>query len=368
MPDCQEMIWYSAFAMRQTSRKNTKVFVGLSGGVDSAVSAALLVDAGYQVTGVFIEGWHPPHAPCSWKEDRRDAIRVAAHLGIPFQTLDAKEAYRIAVGEYLIESYKSGLTPNPDIVCNREIKFGVFLDLAKKAGADMIATGHYARLRFEEGNPVLMEAVDHEKDQSYFLSMLTKDQLRSVYFPIGELYKREVRKIAEVKKLPVAEKPDSQGICFLGDISMHEFLREYIPTNPGQVLSEEGKVIGIHEGVSFYTLGERHGFTVHTPSRTPLYVVRKDMAVNTITVAPRSRLESSPRIRLSDIILRENFSGTVDVVTRYHGVRIPASCVVIEGNLECELLGKNTEPIAPGQVVALYRGHDVLGAGVVVYS
>jgi tRNA-specific 2-thiouridylase len=199
------------------------VFVGVSGGVDSSVSAALLKDAGYTVVGVFIRTWTPDFIECTWREERRDAMRVCAHLGIPFLECDAEEAYKKGVADYMIEEYKKGNTPNPDVMCNREVKFGVFWEFAKAHEADFIATGHYALNQYQ-----LERSKDTAKDQTYFLWTLTQDDLEHTLFPIGHLEKKEVRKLAEKYKLPTATKKDSQGVCFLGPLDMKDFLKHYI--------------------------------------------------------------------------------------------------------------------------------------------
>ncbi|MHB0977982.1 MAG: tRNA 2-thiouridine(34) synthase MnmA [Minisyncoccota bacterium] len=273
-----------------------KVFVGLSGGVDSAVSAALLRAAGYEVTGVFIKVWSPDFLPCTWRDERRDAMRVAIKLDIPFLFFDLEEEYKKGVADYMIEEYKNGRTPNPDVLCNREIKFGAFWKKANEMGADFIATGHYAQItplapsyskRGIQGGVSMLEGKDKEKDQSYFLWTLTQEDLSHVLFPIGHLEKSEVRKLAKKFNIPVSEKKDSQGICFLGDVNLEDFLSHFIETVPGKVLNTKGEVIGEHNGALYYTLGERHGFEVtqkETNSK-PFYVISKDINTNTITVS-----------------------------------------------------------------------------------
>jgi tRNA-uridine 2-sulfurtransferase len=297
--------------------RGKKVYVGLSGGVDSSVAAALLLEAGADVTGVFIKGWYPEFLKCDWKEERRDAMRVAAHLGIPFFTCDAEDAYKKNVIDYMISEYKAGRTPNPDVMCNKYVKFGTFFDFAMKHEADFVATGHYARsarIKNEkckisnddseltnsaiaefvnsESNDLnsgiqLMKGEDGNKDQSYFLWAVSKEQLDKTLFPIGEIDKTEVRKIARKYKLFTGEKKDSQGLCFLGKVDLDEFLSHYIPKNKGDVLNKEGEVIGHHDGVHLYTLGERHGFTVTKKGieDKPYYIVAKDLEKNTLTVS-----------------------------------------------------------------------------------
>ncbi|MFA5827621.1 MAG: tRNA 2-thiouridine(34) synthase MnmA, partial [Candidatus Paceibacterota bacterium] len=341
--------------------KNKTVFVGVSGGVDSSVSATLLKDQGYNVVGVFIRTWSPdfiePARPshsgrCTWKNERRDAMRVSAHLNIPFLECDAEKEYKKSVVDYMVEEYKKGNTPNPDVMCNREVKFGVFWEFAKSHGADFIATGHYTRViknSFREatggGVPFLgtpkngvkelreklffMErGVDLSKDQSYFLWTLTQDDLSHTLFPVGHLNKTEVRKLAKKYNLPTAMKKDSQGVCFLGPLDMKDFLKHYIKTKKGDVILARreggnekrparphdnsaslpyeswqgagGKVIGNHDGAVFFTLGERHGFNIteKIEKDKPYYVIGKDVKKNTITVSttPEKFLFSGPRL------------------------------------------------------------------------
>src|SRR3989344_1859245 len=281
------------------------VFVGLSGGVDSSVAAALLQERGFRVVGIHIKMWAPQlsagllvtghfqgskrqtsNAPmtddsmangsfagvCRQQfQDRIDAMRVAAHLGIPFRTWDLSREYRAAVVDYLIREYAAGRTPNPDVMCNRRIKFGIFLERALEAGADYIATGHYARLMRSGQGSVnneqvatdktegLLTARDSAKDQSYFLWALGQSELRRTLFPVGEFTKPEVREMARKFGLPTAEKPDSQGICFIGEINVREFLQQHIPSERGKVLTASGKAVGEHQGAAFYTIGQRHG-------------------------------------------------------------------------------------------------------------
>lgn len=275
-----------------------KVFVGMSGGVDSSVSALLLQKAGFDVTGVFIRVWQPENGDCTWKEDRRDAMRVSAHLGIKFLTLDLKEEYKQGVVDYMIGEYAKGRTPNPDVMCNKEVKFGAFMDFALKHGADYVATGHYAQTKDGE----MFEGVDSEKDQSYFLWTLSTKQLEKILFPIGHLQKTEVRAIAEKAKIPVAKKKDSQGVCFIGHIDMKDFIKEHVSLmhkdleglKTGDVLDINGNVIGKHDGALLYTIGERHGLALnnHTSNSPRFYVIAKDVQKNTITVAEKEQINA----------------------------------------------------------------------------
>lgn len=271
--------------------KGKKVFVGLSGGVDSSVTAALLQKEGYAVTGVFIKAWHPDFLNCTWKDDRRDAMRVCATLKIPFITLDLEKEYKQEVIDYMLAEYAHGRTPNPDVMCNKSIKFGGFLRYALEQGADYIATGHYAqRIATEEKGEdryEMVESVDTNKDQTYFLWTLTNEQLAHVLFPVGKYNKSEIRKLAEEFKLPTYAKKDSQGLCFLGKVDLKDFLGHYFKQEKGKVLDVDGEIIGEHDGAWFYTLGERHGFKVFTqgPNEKPLYIIEKNVKENTLVVS-----------------------------------------------------------------------------------
>ncbi len=265
---------------------NHSIYVGLSGGVDSAVAAAMLKAQGCQVTGVFIKIWQPEFIECTWREDRLDAMRVCAALEIPFREIDLSEQYKKEVVDAMIADYARGVTPNPDVLCNRAIKFGAFAAWARKQGASAVATGHYARIKSEMSHVELMRATDGAKDQSYFLHTLTQQDLRFAIFPIGELPKALVRKEAQRLQLPVAQKPDSQGLCFIGEVTMRDFLARYLPLTPGRVVEKSGRVIGEHEGAPLYTLGQRHGFTVRKGGG-PYFVVGIDIPSNTVRVSKK---------------------------------------------------------------------------------
>ena len=345
-----------------------KVFVGLSGGVDSSVSALLLKKQGYDVTGVFIRGWQPDWIPCTWKIDRISAMRTAAYLEIPFITLNLEQQYKDKVVKYLLEEYKKGNTPNPDMLCNREIKFGDFLKWSMKNGADFVATGHYA-----QNISTLFESADKEKDQSYFLSQLTEKELSKILFPIGHLQKKEVRKIASENNLPVATRKDSQGICFVGDLEMADFLKRELKPESGKVLNEQGKIIGIHEGAILYTIGQRHGFHIENVSSNQknFYVVAKDLEKNTITVGEKFIKNYSK----SDLIKIKNFSFTnnlkeinnsknLTMRIRYRGEKYKIKFMNFNETqkiLEVESF-ENLE-FAHGQFAVLYDGEKCLGGG-----
>ena len=275
------------------SRQKEKVFVAMSGGVDSSVAALLLKQKGYDVVGVYMKGWSL--TGCA-QEDAMDARRVAGALGIPFYVFDFENKFKKAVVDYMVSEYAAGRTPNPDVMCNREIKFGLFLKRALQLGADYIATGHYARLRREFPifksqfpNCKLKIAKDLNKDQSYFLWTLTQEQLKHCWFPVGDYLKQQIRAIASKCCLPTAEKPDSQGVCFVGEIDVAEFLKEKLGKNPGPIKNLNGKIIGTHDGAVFYTIGQRRGIGIKgsLPGEQGkvYYVAAKDLKTNTIFVA-----------------------------------------------------------------------------------
>jgi tRNA-specific 2-thiouridylase len=359
--------------------KKAHVFVGMSGGVDSSVSASLLLDAGYEVTGVFIKVWEPPFLPCTWREERRDAQRAAAHLGIPLVTLDLGGLYKKSVVDDFVSAYARGETPNPDVLCNREIKFGAFYNFAQKEGADLIATGHYAVRSDAEGRARLMRSADEEKDQTYFLWTVRQEVLKNTLFPIGGMEKSEVRRIADRAGLPNARKKDSQGICFLGDVDMATFLREFIRVESGDVVDVDGNVIGRHDGAILYTLGERHGFTVTTKSAEsrPWFVVGKDVTKNLLVVAQKEVDTNATISKSSSITVGEWHmisglppeevlsKGGLTVSLRYHQDPIPVTWkkeepLVLES-------GSLLKDIAVGQSAVLYRSGECLGGGAIAH-
>jgi tRNA-specific 2-thiouridylase len=254
----------------------------MSGGVDSSLSAALLKEQGYAVTGVYMKNWTRdlPGMVCPWAEDLADAKRVAVQLQIPFKVFDFETDYKRLVVDYMIEEYQRGRTPNPDVMCNQEVKFGLFLKAALSDGADKIATGHYAQIR----DGFLARARDENKDQTYFLYRVTEEALAKTLFPIGHLTKPEVRKEAEKRGLLTAGRRDSQGICFVGNVGIREFLSQFVDTAPGDIIEKEtGRVLGRHDGAIFYTFGQRHGLDIG--GGLPYYVVGKDMAKNQVYVS-----------------------------------------------------------------------------------
>ncbi len=397
----------------------------MSGGVDSSVAALLLKESGYNVVGVFMRCWSQGSSdtlgigePCGSEKEAEDARRVAEHMGIPFYVWGFEEAYKKRVVEYMIEGYRAGITPNPDVMCNREIKFGIFLEKALEVGADYVATGHYVSLRslsrtdvafapaasarlplgaatehikdimcsgrarrasesFSKENFTqfgLYEAKDKNKDQSYFLWTLTQQQLAHCIFPIGDYVKPEVRAIARKAGLPTAEKKDSQGICFLGKVTLADFLKSYIPEKKGDVLSTEGKKIGEHSGAHFYTIGQRHGIgnmkhqrgvTMHEAA----YVSGKDMATNTVVVAAGKDNEALYKkevlladlsfIDPKDIALNRGSEMEVLVRVRYRQPLFRAKLMLRDGTLEADLIFEKPQKfIAPGQSAVLYIGKE----------
>jgi len=340
----------------------SKVYVGMSGGVDSSLTAALLVEAGHDVTGVYMKNWTQdlPGMRCPWADDLADAKRVAVHLGIDFKVFDFEAEYKQKVVDYMIDEYKAGRTPNPDIMCNQEIKFKLFLETAIEDGAEMVATGHYARTE----NGELLLAEDANKDQTYFLYRVTEDALKNTLFPLGGYTKPQVREMAKDRGLTTAAKKDSVGICFVGQIGMREFLSQYVTTEPGDIIDRQtGAKLGRHDGAIFYTLGQRHGLDVG--GGLPYYVVGKDMDKNEVYVSTNLNDESLwlNEIKLSSLhwINEPPKDGTYQVRVRH---RAPLA--------ECELRGDTlifTEPqraVTAGQSAVLYDGNVCLGGGIVV--
>ncbi|MSU73695.1 tRNA 2-thiouridine(34) synthase MnmA [Candidatus Kaiserbacteria bacterium] len=345
-----------------------KIFVGLSGGVDSAVSAALLQSQGYDVVGAFIKIWQPEFLECTWAADRLDAMRVCATLGIPFREIDLSNEYKKEVVERMVNDYARGVTPNPDVLCNSRIKFGSFATWAKAEGAHGIATGHYARKREVGGHVELTRARDISKDQSYFLYRLGQLDLARTMFPVGGMLKSEVRALAQKFNLPVAKKHDSQGLCFVGEVSMAEFLKRFIAVFPGAVLCE-GKVVGEHEGAALYTIGQRHGFALqqgHAEERpervqrvegsTPYYVTGTDVAQNRVYVSARREDAERPSAILSEVhwVYREpKMPYKVQVQARYHEQGVGATLTKDEGGFVATF--EHPHIASPGQSLVFYE-------------
>lgn len=355
------------------------VFVGLSGGVDSSVAAYILKEEGYEVVGVHLRCWNVKG--CDVRE-ADDARRVAEKLGAPFYVFDMEDEYRAKVVEYMIRGYRDGITPNPDVACNKEIKFGLFMDKAIKMGADYVATGHYVKLVSSDGRQTLFEAEDKNKDQSYFLWTLTQVQLRRCLFPLGAYTKPGVRAIARKVGLPTADKKDSQGICFIGKVTIADFLSAYIPEEKGIVLDVEGHRVGEHRGSQFYTIGQRHlGINLKLPHRAnsghkdtkPVYVVDKNVGTNTLVVAEGEDNPALYRklINLSDINLIGLDSGfdnrQILARVRYRQPLSAARLTFRHGSNKATLnFDKPQKFVAPGQSVVFYSyNREMLGGGVI---
>lgn len=343
-----------------------KVLVGLSGGVDSSVSCALLKEKGYQVEAVFVKVWQPDFIECNWRDEMRDAMRVCAKLEIPFHFLDLEKEYKKEVVDYFIEEYKKGNTPNPDIMCNKYMKFGHLFDYAIEKGFDYVATGHYAQTK--DGR--LFRGKDLNKDQSYFLWTLTKEKLEKIIFPIGELEKSEVRKLAEKYELFNSEKKDSQGVCILGPIDMKDFLKKYADVKKGYVLNTDGEKIGSHDGAILYTIGERHGFKINEKHKgvddKNLYVISKDIDKNTITVSDiKHQTSDIEQIKIKNISfvnssLKSDISSlSINFQTRY---RQKPQKGTLNENI---LTGDFSEIPAKGQSAVFYKENECLGGGII---
>lgn len=353
-----------------------KILVALSGGVDSAVSAYLLKKAGHCVEGVYMRTWMNENndfiTDCPWEKDRESAKSVAEHLQIPFRLINMIEDYQKEVVSYLITGYQNGLTPNPDTLCNRAIKFGILLDYAKKEGFDQLATGHYCQIKCSSnGEYKLYEGADPLKDQSYFLALIKKNNLPAISFPIGHLTKPEVRHIASEAQLPNATRKDSQGICFLGNVPIQQFLKHYIPDNPGPIINLEGKHLGTHQGLHRYTLGQRKGIGIPSNTDYENYVViKKDLANNALIVAfdkfntPGLYTTHAHITQINWLINPIQQPTHLLARPRY---RDPAeSAQFLPENLESgTIIFKNSQrALAPGQIMALYQENQLLGGGI----
>ncbi len=353
-----------------------RILVGMSGGVDSSVAAALLCEQGHEVVGGFIKNWSDTKdvwtGECAWRGERRDALRVAARLKIPLLTFDFEVAYRERVLERMFAEYERGITPNPDVLCNQEIKFGLFFEEALRLGFDGVATGHYARVeRRDDGRAHLLKGLDPDKDQSYFLYRLSQDVLQKSWFPVGGLCKSDVRAKAAALDLPTAFKPDSQGICFIGKLDFKEFLRKKIPARPGEIVTPEGEVIGHHDGLDAFTIGQRQGIQVSKDQRA-WYVAKKDLAKNRlVVVADREH----PLLYTTEAFIQDarwcvqdptllGESVEVEIAIRY---RQPP----VQAILSCRgevTFAESVWALAPGQSAVIYQGEECLGGGFLAYN
>ncbi len=354
----------------------TKVIVGMSGGVDSSVSAYLLQKQGYQVEGLFMKNWEEDDDTeyCTAAEDLADAQAVCDKLGIKLRTINFASEYWDNVFEYFLEEYKAGRTPNPDIMCNKEIKFKAFLDYAQLLGADFIATGHYVRRGEKDGKATLLRGLDHNKDQSYFLYAVGHDKIEKTLFPVGDLDKPEVRKIAEEQGLITAKKKDSTGICFIGERKFTDFLQQYLPAQPGDIETPEGKVIGKHNGLMYHTLGQRKGLGIGgmaDAGEAPWFSVDKDLERNVLVVAqghehPLLMSQSLVANKLDWVAGNapaDKFKCTAKNRYRQQDV----DCLVTktdEDTWQVEF-DKPERAVTPGQSVVFYQNDICLGGGII---
>jgi tRNA-specific 2-thiouridylase len=350
-----------------------RIVVGMSGGVDSSVTAWLLKQQGHEVIGVFMQNWEDDNDSeyCSVKQDALDAMSVADIVGIDMEIVNFAQEYKDRVFSYFLSEYACGRTPNPDVLCNAEIKFKAFLDFAISLGADAIATGHYARKHVTpDGQHLLLKAMDAGKDQSYFLYRLNQSQLSRALFPLGELQKSEVRRLAREAGLPTAAKKDSTGICFIGERPFREFLQRYLPTQPGAMVTPEGRVVGEHLGLMYYTLGQRKGLGIGGAGE-PWFVAAKDMEANQLIVVQGHEhpLLFKPSLRIADLSWTRDQAppaGACHAKTRY---RMPdAACTLsaIDAQQATLTFPEAQWAVTPGQSAVLYQGDICLGGGIIM--
>lgn len=364
--------------MNNTLNSKKTVFVGLSGGVDSAVSAALLVEQGYNVVGIFMKNWsgddYGLQADCPWEQDQKDAMAVCLELDIEFRSFNFEKEYRERVVEYFFNEYQKGRTPNPDVMCNKEIKFKLFLEKALEMGADYIATGHYAiRVDGEDGNARMLKGIDSNKDQTYFLYNLTQEQLNKTLFPIGEIKKPDVRKLAESFNLPNAKKSDSQGICFIGEIDVFKFLQKRIPEKKGDIIDIESNLkVGEHSGVYFYTIGQRDGLKIGG-QKIPYYVVDKDIQKNIVYVghgnSNPAMFKTEVKLENLHLINNSNLDWIFDSKELSASIRYrhaPASGTLVkEGQTVKFIFNTPQRAVSSGQSLVIYKDSECLGGGVI---
>lgn len=356
-------------------RDHLKVIVGMSGGVDSSVAARILIDQGYDVQGLFMKNWEEDDGTeyCSAKQDLADAKAVCDHLGMQLHEANFASEYWDNVFEHFLAEYRAGRTPNPDVLCNREIKFNVFKEYADLLGADLIATGHYARLDTSGSKPRLLKGLDHNKDQSYFLQSVSAAQFLNCLFPVGALRKTEVRQIAAKHGIPVHAKKDSTGICFIGERRFKDFLARYVPAQPGPIRNLAGEVIGKHQGVIFHTLGQRQGLGiggVKNSPEAPWYVVEKDLATNTLIVAQGNDHEALFSTTMTCREIRwidgngPTLPGQLQVKTRYRQADQLCDLRRHEGAYQVKF-ERPQRAVTPGQWACFYSGDTCLGGGVI---
>ncbi|WP_027107613.1 tRNA 2-thiouridine(34) synthase MnmA [Lacticigenium naphthae] len=359
------------------AKSETRIVVGMSGGVDSSVTAYLLKQEGYDVVGVFMKNWDDTdeNGFCTATEDFNDVAAVADQIGIPYYTVNFEKEYWDKVFTYFLEEYKKGRTPNPDVMCNKEIKFKAFLDYALEIGADYVATGHYARVRRDEdGKTHLLRGIDQNKDQTYFLNQLSQKQLEKVIFPLGEMDKKEVRKIAEKAGLATAKKKDSTGICFIGEKDFKEFLMNYFPAQSGEMKTFDGEIKGQHDGLMYYTIGQRQGLGIGGSSKSnlPWFVVGKDLETNTLYVGQGYENERlyATHLKASDFsfVNPEMIPQLLKCTAKFRyrqkdvGVTVKFNTDFSEAMVEFD---EPARAITPGQALVLYDGEECLGGGTI---
>ncbi len=354
------------------SPSETRVVIGMSGGVDSSVAALLLKEQGYDVIGIFMKNWDDTDefGVCTATEDYEDVIAVCNEIGIPYYAVNFEKQYWDKVFTYFLEEYKAGRTPNPDVMCNKEIKFKAFLDHAMSLGADYLATGHYAQVLHTEEGAKMLRGVDENKDQTYFLNQLTPDMLDKVMFPLGHIDKSEVREIALKAGLTTAKKKDSTGICFIGERNFKEFLGQYLPAQPGEMKTMTGEVVGKHDGLMYYTLGQRHGLGIGGAGE-PWFVLGKDLKENVLLVGQGFHhdalySDSLTAVNMSFATSRElpqTFTCTAKFRYRQPDTKVT---VEITGDGTANVIfDEPVRAITPGQAVVLYDGEECLGGGTI---
>ncbi len=351
-----------------------RVVVGMSGGVDSSVAMALLKDQGYDVIGIFMKNWDDTdeNGYCTATEDYKDVAAVCHKLGVPYYSINFEAEYKDRVFSYFLDEYKLNRTPNPDVMCNKEIKFKAFLDYAMSIGADYVATGHYARVERENGVTHLLRGVDDNKDQTYFLNQLSQEQLANIIFPIGELTKKEVRQLAHDYDLPTANKKDSTGICFIGERDFNEFLSQYLLAKPGRMKTMDGEDMGEHAGLMYYTIGQRHGLGIGGGGKTgePWFVVGKDMKENILYVGqgfdhPMLHADTLEASELNFIVEPESNSLDLTCKIRYRQKDIPCHVEILEDGKCVVTFPESARAVTPGQSIVFYDGDECVGGAVI---
>ncbi len=352
--------------------QDTRVVVGMSGGVDSSVAALLLKEQGYDVIGIFMKNWDDTDefGVCTATEDYNDVIRVCNQIGIPYYAVNFEKQYWDKVFTYFLDEYKAGRTPNPDVMCNKEIKFKAFLEHALNLGADYLATGHYARVEFRDGEYKMLRGIDDNKDQTYFLNQLGQEQLEKVLFPIGNIEKSKVREIAKEAGLATATKKDSTGICFIGEKNFKQFLSGYLPAQKGNMETFDGKVVGKHDGLMYYTIGQRHGLGIGGAGE-PWFAIGKDLKRNVLYVGQgfhHDKLYSHSIIAEQLNWVSNKKIGTTFECTAKFRYRQPDNKVTVEllaDNKAKVIFHEPIRAVTPGQAVVFYHGEECLGGGTI---